>query len=33
MTTQKPTIGWIGLGRMGFQLATRLLDAGYDVAV
>ncbi len=27
------TIGWIGLGRMGFQLATRLLDAGYDVAV
>lgn len=33
MTTHKPTIGWIGLGRMGFQLATRLLDAGYDVAV
>lgn len=26
-------IGWIGVGRMGFQLATRLLDAGYDVAV
>jgi 3-hydroxyisobutyrate dehydrogenase-like beta-hydroxyacid dehydrogenase len=27
------TIGWIGAGRMGGQLATRLLDAGYDVAV
>ncbi len=26
-------IGWIGVGRMGFQLATRLLDAGYDVAI
>jgi 3-hydroxyisobutyrate dehydrogenase len=33
MTTQKLTIGWIGVGRMGFQLVTRLLDAGYDVAV
>jgi len=29
----KPTIGWIGAGRMGFQLATRLLDAGHDVTV
>ncbi|MHA6763788.1 NAD(P)-dependent oxidoreductase [Streptacidiphilus sp. PAMC 29251] len=29
----RPRIGWIGTGRMGFQLATRLLDAGYDVAV
>jgi 3-hydroxyisobutyrate dehydrogenase-like beta-hydroxyacid dehydrogenase len=28
-----PTIGWIGAGRMGAALATRLLDAGYDVAV
>ncbi|MFD5075113.1 NAD(P)-dependent oxidoreductase [Streptomyces sp. NPDC058371] len=28
-----PRIGWIGTGRMGFQLAARLLDAGYDVAV
>lgn len=27
------TIGWIGAGRMGVQLAGRLLDAGYDVAV
>ncbi|MGW7487046.1 NAD(P)-dependent oxidoreductase [Streptomyces sp. NPDC054786] len=26
-------IGWIGVGRMGFQLAARLLDAGHDVAV
>jgi 3-hydroxyisobutyrate dehydrogenase-like beta-hydroxyacid dehydrogenase len=26
-----PTVGWIGTGRMGFALATRLLDAGYDV--
>jgi len=28
-----PTVGWIGTGRMGFQLAARLLNAGYDVAV
>jgi 3-hydroxyisobutyrate dehydrogenase-like beta-hydroxyacid dehydrogenase len=28
-----PTVGWIGTGRMGFQLAKRLLRAGYDVAV
>jgi 3-hydroxyisobutyrate dehydrogenase-like beta-hydroxyacid dehydrogenase len=28
-----PTAGWIGTGRMGFQLAARLLAAGYDVAV
>jgi 3-hydroxyisobutyrate dehydrogenase-like beta-hydroxyacid dehydrogenase len=28
-----PTVGWIGTGRMGFQLAARLLDADYDVAV
>ena len=27
-----PTIGWIGTGRMGYQLALRLLTAGYDVA-
>ena len=26
-------VGWIGTGRMGFALASRLLDAGYDVAV
>ena len=29
----KPTVGWIGAGRMGQQLAKRLLNAGYDVAV
>lgn len=29
----KPTIGWIGAGRMGFQLATRLLEGGHDVTV
>jgi 3-hydroxyisobutyrate dehydrogenase len=28
-----PTVGWIGTGRMGYQLALRLLRAGYDVAV
>lgn len=33
MTGTRPTVGWIGAGRMGFQLAKRLLDAGYDVAV
>ena len=29
----KPTVGWIGAGRMGSELVKRLLDAGYDVAV
>jgi 3-hydroxyisobutyrate dehydrogenase len=33
MGQQNLTIGWIGAGRMGYQLATRLLRAGYDVAV
>ena len=33
MTVTTPaTIGWIGTGRMGFALATRLLDAGYELA-
>jgi 3-hydroxyisobutyrate dehydrogenase-like beta-hydroxyacid dehydrogenase len=27
-----PTVGWIGTGRMGYQLALRMLNAGYDVA-
>jgi 3-hydroxyisobutyrate dehydrogenase len=27
------TIGWIGTGRMGFAMATRLLEAGCDVTV
>lgn len=26
-------IGWIGIGRMGFALATRLLEAGHDLTV
>jgi 3-hydroxyisobutyrate dehydrogenase-like beta-hydroxyacid dehydrogenase len=26
-------IGWVGLGRMGFALARRLLDAGHEVSV
>jgi 3-hydroxyisobutyrate dehydrogenase len=30
---EKPMVGWIGAGRMGLQMASRLLDAGYDVAV
>ncbi len=33
MTENTPTVGWIGAGRMGTQLATRLLKAGYSVAV
>lgn len=32
-TVGDQTIGWIGLGRMGLELATRLLDAGADLAV
>ncbi len=30
-TNESPTLGWIGTGRMGFELATRLLNAGYDL--
>jgi 3-hydroxyisobutyrate dehydrogenase len=26
-------LGWVGVGRMGLALATRLLEAGHDVAV
>ncbi|MGH8860343.1 MAG: NAD(P)-dependent oxidoreductase [Jatrophihabitantaceae bacterium] len=33
MPVDRPRIGWIGVGRMGFALAARLLDAGHDVAV
>src|ERR1700675_2343784 len=32
MAAAPPTVGWIGTGRMGYQLALRLLNAGYDVA-
>jgi 3-hydroxyisobutyrate dehydrogenase len=27
------TLGWVGTGRMGYALVSRLLDAGHDVAV
>jgi 3-hydroxyisobutyrate dehydrogenase len=27
------TVGWIGIGRMGFPMAERLLKAGYKVAI
>ena len=33
MSASTIKIGWIGAGRMGAQLVTRLLDAGYDVTV
>ncbi len=34
MTSEhKARIGWIGAGRMGFEMARRLLDSGYDVAI
>lgn len=33
MASQELKIGWIGAGRMGIQLATRLINAGYDLAV
>ncbi|HEX5896885.1 MAG TPA: NAD(P)-binding domain-containing protein, partial [Thermoleophilaceae bacterium] len=26
-------LGWVGTGRMGYALATRLLEAGCDLAV
>jgi len=29
----KPTIGWIGAGRMGIPMAERLIKAGYDVTI
>jgi 3-hydroxyisobutyrate dehydrogenase len=32
MTAATPTVGWIGTGRMGYQLVLRLLSAGYEVA-
>lgn len=33
MSASHLKIGWIGAGRMGAQLVTRLLEAGYDVTV
>src|SRR5271157_1377184 len=29
----KPRIGWIGIGRMGYPMAERLLRARYDVSI
>ncbi len=29
----KPSIGWVGMGRMGYPMAERLINAGYDVRV
>ncbi|HEX8975966.1 MAG TPA: NAD(P)-dependent oxidoreductase [Solirubrobacteraceae bacterium] len=31
--SQVTSLGWVGVGRMGRALVTRLLDAGHDVAV
>ena len=33
MTDNKHKIGWIGMGRMGYPMAERLLKAGNDVSV
>jgi 3-hydroxyisobutyrate dehydrogenase-like beta-hydroxyacid dehydrogenase len=32
MAAATPAVGWIGTGRMGYQLALRLLRSGYDLA-
>ena len=33
MGNQVTSLGWVGAGRMGHALVSRLLSAGYDVAV
>ena len=33
MASNTQKIGWIGMGRMGFPMAERLLTAGYDVSI
>jgi 3-hydroxyisobutyrate dehydrogenase len=33
MAKNDQTIGWIGMGRMGFPMAERLVKAGYDVSI
>ena len=33
MTKNAQKIGWIGMGRMGFPMAERLLKAGHDVSI
>src|SRR6266581_1103570 len=33
MNNRKQTVGWIGIGRMGFEMAARLAKGGTDVTV
>ena len=33
MAETKPSIGWIGIGRMGYEMAGRLVKSGADVTV
>jgi 3-hydroxyisobutyrate dehydrogenase len=33
MASEEQTVGWVGAGRMGVALASRVLRAGYDVSV
>jgi 3-hydroxyisobutyrate dehydrogenase len=33
MAQNKQRIGWIGMGRMGYPMAERLLKAGYDLSI
>ena len=33
MAQSNQKIGWIGMGRMGFSMAERLVKAGYDLSV
>ena len=33
MAQNTPRVGWIGMGRMGYPMAERLLKAGYDVSI
>jgi 3-hydroxyisobutyrate dehydrogenase len=33
MTQNKHRIGWVGIGRMGYPMAARLVEGGYDVSI
>ena len=33
MSTNTQKIGWVGMGRMGYPMAERLLKAGHDVSI
>ena len=33
MRKDKPTLGWVGIGRMGYPMVERLLKAGYEVSI